>query len=92
MATGGGDEKTMKKMSLPKTQLSETEEMLPEYKFDYSKARPNRFAGHISKERVVVMLDPDVSEVFTTPEAVNTVLRALVTALPKSVKRKASQK
>lgn len=92
MATGVGDEKTMKKMSLPKTQPSEAEEMLPEYKFHYSKARPNRVAGCISKDCVVVMLDPDVSEVFTTPEAVNTVLRALVTALPKSVKRKAGRK
>ena len=91
MAAGVGNEKTMKKTSLPKIQPSETEEMLPEYKFDYSKARPNRFAGQICKEHVLV-IDPDVSEVFTTPEAVNTVLRALVTALPKSVKRKASRK
>ncbi len=82
----------MKKTPLTNAQQSEAEEMLPEYKFDYSKARPNRFAGCISKDRVVVMLDPDVSEVFTTPEAVNTVLRALVAALPKGVKRKASQK
>jgi hypothetical protein len=62
------------------------EELLPEYRFDYSKARPNRFAGRISQERLVVLLDPDVSKVFTTPEAVNTVLRALVTALPKDIK------
>lgn len=82
----------MKKTSPTKAPPSEADEMLPEYNFDYSKARPNRFAGRLSKDRVVVMLDPDVSEVFTTPESVNTVLRALVTALPKSVKRKASQK
>ena len=66
--------------------------MQSEYDFDYSKAKPNRFAGRISKERLVVLLDPEVSEVFTTPESVNAVLRALITALPESTKRKARHK
>lgn len=66
--------------------------MPSEYDFDYSKAKPNRFAGRISGERVVVLLDPEVSRVFTTPESVNTVLRALVTALPESTKEKAKHK
>jgi len=61
--------------------------MLTKYDFDYSEAKPNRFAGRISKERVVVLLDPEVSQVFTTPESVNTVLRALVTALPERTKK-----
>jgi hypothetical protein len=82
----------MKKMSTSKSRRTEEEEMLPEYRFDYSKARPNRFAGRISRERLVVLLDPDVSKVFTTPEAVNSVLRALVAALPKGAKRKAGRK
>lgn len=82
----------MKKTSSPKTPRLESEEMRAEYKFNYSQARPNRFAGRINKDRVVVMLDADVSEVFTTAEAVNTVLRAVVTALPKTVKRKSSRK
>ena len=58
----------------------------------YSKARPNRFAGQISKDRLIVLLDPDVSEIFTTPEAVNAVLRALITTMPGASKRKASRK
>ena len=66
--------------------------MLPEYSFDYSKARPNRFAGRISEERLVVLLDPEVSQVFTTPEAVNTVLIALVAALPKGARQKSRRK
>jgi hypothetical protein len=82
----------MKKASASKSRQPEPDEMLAEYKFDYREARPNRFAGRLSKEQVVVMLDPDVSKVFTTPEAVNTVLRALVSALPKGVKRKAGRK
>ena len=66
--------------------------MLPEYDFDYSKARPNRFAGKISEERLVVLLDPEVSQVFTTPEAVNTVLRALITAMPNVTKQQTRRK
>jgi len=36
----------------------------------------------------VVLLDPDISEVFTTPEAVNTALRALISAMPKETYKK----
>ena len=32
----------------------------------------------------MVTLDPDVSQVFTTSESVNTILRALIKAMPKS--------
>jgi hypothetical protein len=53
-----------------------------EYKFDYSSARPNRFAGRRSKAQVVVLLDPDVARVFTDPAAVNSALRAILTAIP----------
>jgi len=66
----------MKKKSKVRSTSRKSPDMLPEYDFDYRKARPNRFAGRISKERVVVLLDPDVSKVFTTAESVNTVLRA----------------
>lgn len=81
----------MKKPST-KARINKSEDMLPEYNFDYNKAKPNRFAGRISKERVVVLLDPEVSEVFTTPESVNTVLRALITAMPQGTKRAARRK
>lgn len=77
----------MKKTSVSKSSKVESQDMLPEYDFDYSKARPNRFAGKISEERLVVALDPEVSKVFTTAESVNAVLRALVAALPKTAKQ-----
>jgi hypothetical protein len=82
----------MKKTSGSKSQSNKSEDMLSEYKFDYKKSKPNRFAGQISKERLVVLLDPEVSQVFTTPESVNAVLRALVTALPEGARRKARHK
>jgi hypothetical protein len=59
------------------------DDLRPEYDFDYAKARPNRFAGRTGTERLVVALDPDVSKVFTTPESVNAVLRALIEVMPK---------
>ena len=37
-------------------------DMLPEYSFDYSKARPNRFAGRMKRGSRAVVLDPDVAE------------------------------
>ena len=56
------------------------------YRFGYSKAKPNRFASRVDKSRLVVALEPDVSEVFTTPEAVNNVLRALIGAMPSTTR------
>jgi len=40
----------------------------------------------MTTDSIVVVLDPDVAEVFKTPEAVNRVLRALITTMPSSVK------
>lgn len=50
-----------------------------EYEFDYSKAKPNRFA---TGERTVVVLDEELSKVFKTPESVSKALRALLEAVP----------
>jgi len=57
--------------------------MRREYKLDYRKARPNRFASLAINEPLIVMVDPDVAEVFTSSESVNQALRALIMALPK---------
>jgi hypothetical protein len=58
-------------------------DMLPEYRFDYSKAKPNRFAGKAKPGSRAILLDPDVAEVFPTPESVNAVLRALIATMPR---------
>jgi hypothetical protein len=55
----------------------------PEYRFDYSKAKPNRFALRDPAARTV-RLDADVAAVFTTEEEVNTILRALIEAMPQA--------
>jgi hypothetical protein len=72
----------MKKTSTSSADWQELDDLLPEYDLDYSKARPNRFAGKIDKSQIVVMLEPDIAEVFTTPESVNAVLRALISTMP----------
>ena len=59
------------------------DELREEYRFDYTKAKPNRFAGRPDEPRVVVVLDPDVAEVFETPDSVNEVLWALIKTMPK---------
>ena len=60
-------------------------DMLPEYRFDYSKARPNRFAARLKRGTRAVVLDPDVAAVFSTPESVNAVLRALIETMPQKM-------
>lgn len=67
---------------MKKTSAEPEEDMLPEYRFDYRKAKPNRFASAGPKRRVAIVLDEDVAEVFTTPESVNRALRAFMEAMP----------
>ncbi len=59
-----------------------SDEMQDEYQFDYSKAKPNRFASRIGRDQLLIVLDPDVAAVFKTPESVNQVLRAIITSMP----------
>jgi len=55
--------------------------MLPEYDFDLSKGKPNRFAAKMSEDVVVIVLESDVSKVFRTSESVNRALRAMIEAM-----------
>jgi len=73
---------TMKKTSPDKPEKKGTEAMKAEYRFDYSVAKPNRFAGQIRKGSVAVLLDPDVAKLFKDAESVNAVLRALMATMP----------
>ncbi len=54
-------------------------ELLPQYSFDYQKAKPNRFANRSKVKRLnIVVLDEDVAQVLTTPEAVNKVHGSII--------------
>jgi len=72
-----------------RARAKKTDEMRTEYDFDYSKAKPNRFAGRIASDQTVVLLDPEVSKVFPDSESMNAALRGLIAALPKTNKREA---
>lgn len=73
----------MKKIPSSKKPNSRTDELQPEYRFDYRRARPNRFAAKYKVGSRVVLLDPDIAKAFTTPESVNAVLRALLDTMPR---------
>jgi hypothetical protein len=60
----------------------EREDMQPEYRFDYTKAKPNRFAGKRDDGSLVVVLEADIAQVFSTPDTVKKVLRALIATMP----------
>jgi acid phosphatase class B len=80
-----------------KKKTPENDDLRPHYDFDYTKMKPNRFAGvkKIYKQTYVV-LDEDVSTVFQSSEDVNVVLRSAIRAMrtaaakPRVQKRRAS--
>ena len=56
--------------------------MRPEYEFNHHQAKPNRFAAGLKKGGRVVVLEPEVAEVFQSSQEVNAVLRALLQTMP----------
>jgi hypothetical protein len=72
----------MKKTRTAKTTSKPGQDVLPEYRFAYSRARPNGFAAVVKQGSRAVLLDPDVAAVYSTPESVNAVLRALIETMP----------
>jgi hypothetical protein len=80
-------------MTMKKTHSKIVDDLRPEYRFNYNAARSNRFAPDVPSRSsapvaaIVVTLDPDIAEVFTTAEEVNAVLRALIETMPPSAKR-----
>ncbi len=53
----------------------EPEEMLPEY--DFSGGVRGKYASRFAEGAIMVVLDPDVAEIFPDPNSVNKALRAL---------------
>lgn len=70
----------MKKTPIRKS--NKVQEMASEYRFDYKKAKPNRFAEKMKDSPIIVVLDADVAKVFTSAEEVNKALRAIISAMP----------
>ena len=58
------------------------DDMLPEYDFNYRKAKPNRFT--LKEDQQAIILDADVAKFFKNSESVNRVLRALIMNMPQA--------
>ena len=80
-----------------KKKTPDNDDLRAHYDFDYTKMKPNRFAGEkkVYKQTFIV-LDEDVSKVFQSSEDVNVVLRSAIRAMrtaaakPRVPKRRAS--
>ena len=75
-------------MKKNQTGTSKSSGFLPEYRLNYGKAKPNRFAASDESDRRLIMLDPDVARAFPTAKSVNTALRAFLKAMPPSKMRR----
>jgi hypothetical protein len=74
----------MKKTSVLNKRKSSRAGLPVEYRFDYRKAKPNRFASKMARGTVAVILEPDVAAVFKSSESVNVFLRSVISALQES--------
>jgi hypothetical protein len=72
----------MRKTSAAKKRQTPGNTMPKEYRFDYTRAKPNRFAARIAKDSIAVVLEPDVAARFKSSKAVNALLRSVLSAMP----------
>lgn len=71
----------MKKAELSESNAVASDDLLPEYHFDYRKARPNRFATGVVEGSLVVVLEPEIAQVFKSQETVKAILHAIAGAM-----------
>ena len=57
--------------------------MKNKYELNYSKAKPNRFAGIVKEKVILYPIDKDVAKVFRSPAEANKALRVIINAIPK---------
>ena len=77
----------MRKTSAPKKRRTAPDPLRREYRFDYRRAKPNRFAQEISEPIETVVLEPDVAAVFKSSKAVNALLRSVIASMPERERR-----
>ena len=78
------------KSSEGRTQQVGPDDVLPEY--DFSLARPNKYASRYAKGSIVVTLDPDVADVFPSAREANEALRALAGVIRRHRPRRPSRR
>jgi hypothetical protein len=78
----------MKKTLIRKNRQDGKAELSSEYRFDYRRAKPNRFANRMAGGTIAVVLEPDVATVFKSSKTVNALLRSVILAVPQSKSKK----
>ncbi len=68
----------------------DVDEILPEY--DFSHARPNKYASRYAAGSIVVVLEPDVAAVFPGAAEANEALRALAGIIQKHRPRRTASR
>src|SRR5258705_6688735 len=86
---GGANVVIMKKPS--RTSAEASDDLRPEYRFDYATARPNPYAARLKGQAVAVVLDPEVAAAFPTAESVNKALRSVMGLVPRRSTGRASK-
>ena len=66
------------------------DEILPEY--DFSKARPNKYASRYAKGTIVITLDPDVAAMFPGARQANEALRTLAGLIQRHKPRRSASR
>ncbi|HZF07834.1 MAG TPA: hypothetical protein VFE33_03500 [Thermoanaerobaculia bacterium] len=81
----------MKKGKTPEPAVADVgaDDILPEY--DFSRARPNKYAALYQKGSLTVTLDPEVAKVFPSAADVNEALRSLAKLLQAQQRRSAKK-
>ena len=81
----------MKKGKTPDVTTADVDvdDILPEY--DFSRARPNKYAALYQKGGLTVTLDPEVAKVFPSAADVNEALRSLARLLRAQQRRSAKK-
>jgi hypothetical protein len=78
------------KASPGKRRRSGNDEMHAEY--DFSRARPNKYAARYAKGGLVITLDPDVAAVFPGAREANDALRVLARAMRRRRTRRSTRR
>ncbi len=73
-----------------KTVRDSSDDLKPEYLFDYSQAKANPYSVRLKGRTVAVVLEPNVAAAFPSSKAVNTQLRAVVAAVPRRSRKRAA--
>jgi len=88
----GTERKDLKKTLARKKGPPKQEELRSEYRFDYGKSKPNRFASKMPEDAIAVVLEPDIAAIFKSSKTVNALLRSIASAMRQSSRKKRNQR